>query len=288
MDWSKAKTYLILTFFLLDLLLAFQYYTVRNVDAGSVPSFAEQVAEVKELLQNRHLVLDANVPRETPELGFLRVRYVQADPKQAASKFLQNPRPLDPPSAHPTWVQFQGDRGTFTFQGPGQFVYDLAPMPLRVPPADDLQMFDRLYADIGQFVWNPFAYVGDRVTRQGSGETVEYVQMYENYPIFSAAIRVTVENQLAVRIQQSALEVLGEEGSKKAVLSAVGALRSLAESMDKSALPDHNKRIREIKLGFYSKPFLTDSWYLAPMWRITTDEDVYYVNAMTGEVETVR
>jgi regulatory protein YycI of two-component signal transduction system YycFG len=288
MDWSKAKTYLIFTFFLLDLLLGYQYYAVCNVEAGTVQSFEEQMAEVRDLLQSRNLILGTDVPKETPELGFLRVRYAQVDPKRAASKLLKNPQLVDTTNSHPSWVQYQGDKGTFTYKGSGELLYDVTPMHITLSP-DDPKIFDRLYAEIGTFVWNPLSFGGDRVIKQGENDaTVRYVQMYQNYPIFSAPIHVTLQNGQVTLIQQSALEIIGEEGNKKPVISAVSALRSLAESMDKSTVPEHNRVIRDIRLGYFSKPFNTDSWYLAPMWRITTDQNVYFVNGMTGELETVR
>ncbi|WP_018131047.1 two-component system regulatory protein YycI [Effusibacillus pohliae] len=267
MDWSRAKTYLILTFLLLDIVLGYQYWQARTEQASYVQSFAEQLAEVRELLASQKWELRTEVPKTTPELGFLQVRYLPLPPDE--------------------WAKRIGG-GKLLHQGPGQVTVDLSEKHIAVNLEED-NPGDKALAQIGAKLSPKETYQYDRKLQESKDSgIIQYLQMYNNYPIFSAPLELVVQGGKLIRYQQTALNVVGEGGGRKQVISALHALRSLSESIDKSGKRADNRVIREIRLGYYSKPFNADEWYLIPMWRILSDREVYYVNALTGEVELAR
>lgn len=285
MDWSRAKTYLIITFFLLDLLLGYQFFADRNQEVGSIQTSAEQLTEVKDLLQSRQLELAADVPQETPSLGFLHVQYAQVDARSVAEKWLTHPHMISAGNGQPLQVCYQGPQGKFTYFVPGRLVYDFSAPSITISPEDE-SLFDHLYGKMGYFLWKPVNYIGDRIIPKGAGETVvRYVQLYGKYPLFSAPLDVYIRNGRVTSIHQTVLQVLGQEESGQPVLPALGALQSLASSLEKKPASKQVRAIREIRLGYYSKPYNAESWYMTPVWQIIAGRDVYYVNALTGEVE---
>ena len=91
--------------------------------------------------------------------------------------------------------------------------------------------------------------------------------------------------------QQSLYGTPKPVGSPKPIISALDALNSLANTVDKSAERQDNV-IEDIDLGYALKSpgsaatsaISTNYWF--PVWRIVTINNTYYVNAFTGEIET--
>ncbi|GAX89098.1 two-component system regulatory protein YycI [Effusibacillus lacus] len=268
MDWSRAKTYLILTFLLLDLVLGYQYWKMRTEQASYVQSFAEQLAEVRDQLASQNWELRTDPPKQTPELGFLQVRYLATPEKE--------------------WEKRIGEVDTLQYKGPGRVSVGVSSLNLTVPMEEE-KGGDKLLSQLAAKIWPKEVYQYDRKIQDGKGSgSLLYLQVHNGYPFFSAPLEVIVQNGKVMRYHQVALDVTGEGGSKKQVISAIHALRSLSEKMDKSEKRTDNRVIHEIRLGYYSRPFNADEWYLIPMWRILSDREVFYVNAFTGEVELAR
>lgn len=268
MDWSRAKTYLIMTFLLLDLVLGYQFWKLRTEQAGYVQSYAEQLTEVRDLLASQKWQIQTEVPRVTATLGYLHVRYLDAPTEE--------------------WKKRIATATGITFKGPGQLTVDLTDKEISANLEEET-MGDRLWSQLTTWVWPKELYKYDRNYEIGKGiGVVKYLQHFNGYPIFSASIDVMIQGDKVTRYSQAALDVIREEGPKKQVISAVHALRSLSESIDKTAKSNDNKIIRDIRLGYYSKTYNADEWYLTPVWRVLTAQEVYYVNALTGEVELAR
>lgn len=268
MDWSRAKTYLILTFLLLDIVLGYQYWNVRTEQAGYVQSYAEQLDEVSGLLASQNWELRADVPKMAPDLAYLQVRYLTLSEEEINKRI--------------------SGSGKLQYKGPGQFTVELGDKSFPVNLDDD-NTGEKVLSHFDSRLGSKEIYQYDRKVKENkSNGTIEYLQTYKNYPIFSAPLEVLVEGDKATRYHQVTLNVTGEGGGKKQVISAVHALRSFAESIDKPVKKTDNRVIREIRIGYYSKPFNADEWYLIPMWRILSDKEVYYVNGFTGEVEMAR
>jgi regulatory protein YycI of two-component signal transduction system YycFG len=255
-----------MTFLLLDLVLGYQFWKLRTEQAGYVQSYAEQLTEVRDLLASQKWEIRTEVPRVTATLGYLHVRYLDAAEEEWKKRIVAG----------------------MVVKGSGQVTVDLTDKDISANLEDE-SMGDRLWTQLTPWVWPKELYKYDRTYEIGKGiGVVKYLQHFNGYPIFSAPIDVVIREEKATRYTQAALEVIREEGSKKQVISAVHALRSLSESIDKTAKSNDNKIIRDIRLGYYSKTYNADEWYLTPVWRVLTAQEVYYVNALTGEVELAR
>ncbi|WP_019120872.1 two-component system regulatory protein YycI [Brevibacillus massiliensis] len=79
MDWSRAKSILICAFLFLDLFLGYQVYVSRTeqwVDSDTVKNGVESTA----FLAQHHISLKVDIPQETPEMNYVNVEYLDADP----------------------------------------------------------------------------------------------------------------------------------------------------------------------------------------------------------------
>ncbi|BCJ87529.1 two-component system regulatory protein YycI [Effusibacillus dendaii] len=264
MDWSRAKSYLILTFLLLDIVMGYQYWRIRSEQAGYVQSYSEQLAEVKQLFASQNWKLQTEVPKDTPELGLLHVKRQSVDTEAGKE---------------PTQAG-----GTVLYKDEAEIRVSLNnPVSLDF---EEAAAGDKVGSLMAAKIRSDADYRFDRKTPYGKGSGfLRYLPWYEGYPIFSAPLDVYVQDNQVTQYRQTLLAVIGEGGTKKQVLSSVHALRSLSESIDKFGRRSDNRVIRDIRLGYYSKPFHTEEWFLAPVWRIESDQEIFYVNALTGEVE---
>jgi regulatory protein YycI of two-component signal transduction system YycFG len=288
-DWSKAKTYLILTFLLLDLLLGYQYYTTKQQALGYVQSFSTQLDELKELLRERKMVLLTEVPNETPVMRFLQVWHPKEPLPKIADSILHDESIVEDDRSKGT-MKFRSVEGEFEVTGEGYFKLRFRE-PIKLDSNLGSKRGQYVLQRIEQNVWNGSLYKEDIAlpsTSERDHVTLRYLQSYNRYPIFSASLDVHLQNSQIVSYNQKALEVGEEEGRGQRVISAIGAIRSVAESFDPKAvvLQSEAVSILDVKLGYYSQNYVgADVWYLAPMWRIVTDDKTYYVNALTGQVE---
>ncbi|UOF91714.1 two-component system regulatory protein YycI [Fodinisporobacter ferrooxydans] len=292
MDWSKAKNYLIITFLFLDLLLGYQWWTIRHQASVYVDSFADEVASVKDLLATEHIRVKADIPKDTPTLSFLRARYKTLNMEKIAQTVLGHAKPTEVDQATQHVIQYQGDHGEMLVLAPGSYRASWhTGDQIVVGNIEKANVLAKISPALTDQLWDGNQFKKDYATvdNQGTG-TAYYSMQYQGYPIFPAMLAIELDHGKITGYQETLLDVTEEEGMKKRqVLSAVSALRSLATSFTSSSKNSLSSiEIRNIRLGYYGKPYNEDDWYLTPMWRFVTNTTTFYVNAITGEVESTR
>ncbi|TCP52549.1 regulatory protein YycI of two-component signal transduction system YycFG [Tumebacillus sp. BK434] len=289
MDWSKAKTYLILTFLLLDLVLGYQYYTSQQEALGYVQSFDTQLDELKEVLHERKMMLVTDVPKETPVMNFIQVGHPKEPIQQIAERMLQEDRLIENDQSKGT-MKFRSLEGEFEVTPDGFFRLRFEPGLMKADRDLGTKRGQYALQRIAPYVWHGAMYKEDvAVNNFAKGTTtLRYLQSYERYPIFSAVLEINLQDAEIISYNQKALEVGEQEERGQRVISAIGAIRTVAETQDPAEVADPSgiTTIHDVKLGYYSQNYVgADVWYLAPMWRIVTDHKVFYVNALTGQLE---
>ncbi|PWK16532.1 two-component system regulatory protein YycI [Tumebacillus permanentifrigoris] len=285
MDWSKAKTYFIITFLLLDLLLGTQYYNAQREAAEYVQSFTAQLTELKDVLSERKMTLQTEVPRETPTMHFVQASHPKALVTDIARDTLSGAKLVEDDKSKGT-MKFKTNYGEFGVTGNGFFTMRYLPSRHVEGDLNSPKLGSAVLAKIDKTIWHQDLYREDIVNHDRT--VIRYLQSYQKYPVFSALLEVHLQNSEIVGYNQKALEVGVEQEGGQRVLSAISALRAVAESLDPGSLMNVKEpvAIHDIKLGYYSPNYDdADVWYLWPMWRIVTDQKVYYVNAFTGQVE---
>ncbi|MCR8634849.1 two-component system regulatory protein YycI [Paenibacillus radicis (ex Xue et al. 2023)] len=75
MDWGRAKTILILSFLLLNLVLGFQLWTTRSDLLEFDANTASATEEIQRLLKSKNIQVSAEMPKEVPRLQEIEVRF---------------------------------------------------------------------------------------------------------------------------------------------------------------------------------------------------------------------
>jgi regulatory protein YycI of two-component signal transduction system YycFG len=94
MEWGRAKTILIWTFFLLNVLLAYQLWVDQWDVFGSAFGRNEEIAEVEHILQERGIALRQEIPLGVPKVKEIYVKYERRAEEDGAKR-LSPPIPAD-------------------------------------------------------------------------------------------------------------------------------------------------------------------------------------------------
>lgn len=79
MDWSRAKTILIISFTLLNALLWYQVWTTWNEQSKASEVSVQTVEELNQLLAAEKITLSDTLLTELPEIGYLRITVTQRE-----------------------------------------------------------------------------------------------------------------------------------------------------------------------------------------------------------------
>ncbi|MCY0888781.1 MAG: two-component system regulatory protein YycI [Alicyclobacillaceae bacterium] len=273
MNWEVAKNWLIAAFLLLDLILGWQIIQSHRETYGYVESYSDLLANTKTVLADHGFILATKVPENQPEIPTFRAEEARPQLEQMWSGIFPGARILK--IRHRSVVT---SAGSVTLLRTGYWRVEYEPPLVGIKPADVLKT--ALHGNL---------YAPDPAPE--SAAVVTYVEEYQGYPIFDAAITIHRNKKAILSYDQNEIVHITPQGRAKPVISAMDALNSLAESVDNAPIGVDNK-ILSIQLGYAEKTgvgTLSSSlgrerfWF--PVWRVTTEQQVYVINALTGEVD---
>lgn len=248
MDWSRAKTLLIVAFFLLDLFLGYEVYHVR-VLGEPFASRADAAEEAtRNLLAQWKVRVEAPLPETVPNVAVLYVR-----------------SPYDLGA-----VRASGKR-VWEHQGLLLAVWKRA---LRVSNPHPDAVAERLADEVFRFP----EYRYDPVQSQGDKHV--FVQTVNHLPLFDVTVEVNVANGYLRSYMQRYAEVR-QMGLAYPAVPPQAALFTLV----RNGLLPPGAVVRRVELGYTGYPTGLEEQALLPVWRIVASGRVYYVNAITGGVE---
>lgn len=275
-NWENAKSWLIVAFLVLNMVLGWQLYQSRQEMLGYVEPYADLLANTKTLLAEHNFSLDTQVPQSHPDLPSLHATQVNLPLKDLANAVFPGAKRIHVDESLGLAITGQG-RIKLNGDGSWQVTYQ--------NPAG---LTNQHIQDLLQNSWHGQNYEPDTATSQNG--LLVYLQNYDNYPVFDAAILIQTTSDQILGYTQSGITNITPTGDAKPIISALDALDSLANSVDKSSQYADN-RILKIDLGYARKSgsspssSSTSSSYWFPVWRVVTVNQLYYINALTGEVE---
>jgi len=267
-DWSKAKTILIFAFLALNVYLLFQLVT----ETWATEVVSNDNTSITQILDQRN-VDPAKLPRMGQEIGYL----TGSSEEMSASMITKN----------------RESQLATTLDNLQLEVELTQPVPL---DANDLRTTSSSFVSEYVPFGSEYAYWRyDAETRQ-----IAFVQTYKDNKIFSTPEMEEAEETyigpslLLIQLneayevtdyKQRHLKDLSAKTQDDLVLTASEAISQLAAR--KYFRP--NQEMRAINTGFYSLPLDSSGSLIImpPLWSITIDDAVYFVNAIDGTVERV-
>lgn len=276
MNWETAKNWLISIFLILDISLGWQLMSSRQQIIGYEESYTDLLASTKTVLAEHSLTLAAPVPTAAPDMPSFRATFSQ--PALADLSGAVFPKyPIIAADATGGYVITNLGRLKILEVGTWQVVYT-APITIQSVSA------------IPSYLWHGDEYALDSAA--STKQVPVFTQKYNGYPIFDVQATSDVQGNILNGFVQMSIGQISTVGDPKPIISAINALDSLANAVDKSTQYPDNK-ILKIDLGYARKlsvgpvgPDAQNSNYWFPVWRVSTAAQVYFINAFTGEVDT--
>lgn len=237
-----------MTFLLLDVFLGYQTISSRNRDVEIVPQGELIPSGFEELLQTRQITLEAEVPKETPEMHYINVRFTNFSNQ------------LD---------KFAGQ--AVEQRGMGIIVQLTEPVAASENRGDLVKNIERYVAFAQQYAFD------EQRSTAGIGR---YVQIYQQYPLFSAPLDIVTSEKKIRGYHQIHVQVINQ-GIGRKVISALTAVRTLLDN----GYIRYGEKISGISIGYYGHMYDADIQVLAPVWRVIHTGSIHYVNGITGAIE---
>lgn len=253
MDWSRAKTILILAFLLLDLFLGFLLWQQKRAQDFQGQVFQLEKESILQSLGEKHITLPEEIPPDAPEMYYWTI---SPDSKKSIT--------LDKKDVQITEME------------DGYEVQFLKKIPLPSQPGGK-SFHELLLSKIS--VADEYFY--DSLLSKD--EKIVYTQNIDNTPIFSSRLemRVSPAGWEGYRITYTKATV---KGPQRKIISAYSAISVLLEN----GLLHANERVEEVRVGYIQERYDQDLKLLVPVWRVIHDSGIHYVNGFTGTVMETR
>ena len=233
MDWTKAKTILIVALLITNIFLLCLYFSMKT-DNG--PTEERLQAETIALLEEKQIYIRGNLPDEHQKMPVLIVEYDSLDPEYISQKIEE--------------------------QKPSDEEY--------VSREEVLKKTEEFLKDCG--LWNKNVVL-NKVEQNEDTFIVSYRNEYEGIPIEDSYIICTVRKGAVKEIDRFWLKPVGYGKSKKATLSASAALIDLMRSKNErdAILVEDIKMVYWLDPSDYEGETAVSDTAL-PAWKITYNE----------------
>ena len=268
MDWSKAKTILIVALLITNIFLA--YFLFGDQEVGNAVLDPEFLEETEELLGRNGIVLDAQVPTETQQLYNLTVEYEEMMPGTINERFFGSQGAINRNEGAVVEIH-HGDE-VITLINEKLMIYENSGAETGMHMEDLDQAVDlakgflekRGYGtdDMGLSYW--------RETEKGY--YLDFTKIFQNSYIELSYTVVIIEDGRIARMERTWLNTKEIEETDYKIVPAPKAILELLSMEDAS-----NKTIADISLSYYFDPEKQD--YLddyqqakegraVPAWRV--------------------
>jgi regulatory protein YycI of two-component signal transduction system YycFG len=268
MDWSKAKTILIIALLITNIFLA--YFLFGDQEVGNAVLDPEFLEETEELLGRNGIVLDAQVPTETQQLYNLTVEYEEMMPGTINERFFGSQGAINRNEGAVVEIH-HGDE-VITLINEKLMIYENSGAETGMPMEDLDQAVDlakgflekRGYGtdDMGLSYW--------RKTERGY--YLDFTKIFQDSYIELSYTVVIIEDGRIARMERTWLNTKEMEETDYKIVPAPKAILELLSMEDAS-----NKTITDISLSYYFDPEKQD--YLddyqqakegraVPAWRV--------------------
>ncbi len=290
MEWSRAKTVLLVAFFILNVVLVQEIHGQRTGSGLLVTALTStDIQQAQAELADRNIHLNARIPRQLVSLPRLVVRPGTADtetlpPRILGSDYLHVAKYVgvnayqlrEREELLVLWEDGRGYHGPTRRQGfdlTGQLSGWLGGYLLKLraqgfmatyPLPDAHRRFD--YAvDLGD-----------------NHQAAVFVEEFSGYPIFGSNVVVWFQDRQPLGLSWNSLQIMGFTEPERAVWPASEALLAAAAADVLVA----GATVEDITLGYFVEVTDAVSWETVPVWRLLLASGrQVLINAYTGEAQ---
>ena len=264
MDRFRLKNLIILILLLLNGFLLFSLAQRRAAERDAFRRTAEQLTA---LFQEDGMTLDPDaISTDDPPEGVTLTRDTALEEKAAAFLLGETLTSSDQGGGI---YHYSGAGGEALFRSSGGFGVSGA------LAAEDVE-------DVCRSFCRTFSYEAPdiRLDEEGSG-VFSAAAVYDRLPVFNCSVTFTIEKGALTAVSGTLLPKTGTPAPQEASLSAAGALVAFQRMRRESAAVAST--VTETRLC-YELQNAGAAMSLAPVWRVVTDTEDYFVSCRTGAV----
>lgn len=264
MDRFRLKNLIILILLLLNGFLLFSLAQRRAAERDAFRRTAEQLTA---LFQEDGMTLDPDaISTDDPPEGVTLTRDTALEEKAAAFLLGETLTSSDQGGGI---YHYSGAGGEALFRSSGGFEVSGA------LAAEDVE-------DVCRSFCRTFSYEAPdiRLDEEGSG-VFSAAAVYDRLPVFNCSVTFTIEKGALTAVSGTLLPKTGTPAPQEASLSAAGALVAFQRMRRESAAVAST--VTETRLC-YELQNAGAAMSLAPVWRVVTDTEDYFVSCRTGAV----
>lgn len=282
LQWKRAITILIISFLMLNIVLVVNLW-FRGQPNHQFSLSASQKDQIIQSLRDKGVILEADIPNEGKSQPILEIGLPKLDENRILQNFFgKGNKPSL--SRTPDGRKFSLGKEQLIITDNGFITYFNNDDRVIWPNLTKEQAEREALSFMKTHKCMPENAVLNRVTYddKSKGYLLEYVDYYDGFFIQNSYATVFVTPAGIKSYYQCWLEPLGYVGKRQSVISPLTAIMRVISE----ANAEYPIVITRIEQGYYSKLYDADRWQLAPVWKIQLgNEDTYYVNAYTGEME---
>lgn len=275
MNWSRTKLIFIVAFLVLDLFLGTQLYQ-KQKNADQIESLPNGPDSEEKLKEN-----EIDMPSDLPQVD--KATYVKGEPVMFADKdghLNSEVKKLEKNDKDKKVQKFSLRSGKHTLTS-------------TLKKARELSKDDDFEAYLQRYVYKGSEY---RLWKKGeTDDSFDFVQTFHDRPVFSKdknqiALQVKTEDEKITGYRQRYLKLTGS-GDEKELIEPEKAVKKLSDE-NKLTFGD---TVTQIELSYLNltQEELGEVKVFIPEWHILVKadkgdpDDEYFVNALTGEIQTL-
>ena len=288
MDWAKAKTILIAVFLVINTFLAYFIFGVNTGNTGYVDS--KNMKLVTDYLAEKDVAVTGQLPERKSDMSSITVKY-KLFMKEDIAELLFSPEENVVESVEGSTIKFKGKDVEASLKDSRELSYtDNSIIPSG--DIDEKACRKRIEEFLGRLGMEDDASIRRVGDKEGYKRFV-YGQSFKGAPIYNSIMEFYVNDAGIYRATIVWFETVRQAGKKTEVISPAIALLFVPDYNKNSILP--SREVFEIQQGYYFGTgakeqidvSLVEEGTAFPVWKITTDRDIIYINAYNEKLEGV-
>ncbi|WP_053955050.1 two-component system regulatory protein YycI [Inediibacterium massiliense] len=269
MDWSKAKNILIIALVVTNLFLIYNIEKDIFKESASSMVYDRNITDVIEILKEKNIKIETEVPKTVLELPVLNVEYKTYNEKEVKEKFhIKNE-----------------DTRSINVVNHKTIVYEDKDDQIHIKNIDEEKAIHEAKIFIQKYDFMNGDVVYDKTIKTPEGYHVCFKQKYKGQFLEISYMHIIVNESGVKRFERLWLKPLKFDENKKEIIPAT---KALLKSMEEIQNNDEQVRIKKIDLGYWFDPShisLTNSGNIKsgtaiPAWRLTLkDGNIVFIPA---------
>jgi len=288
MDWAKAKTILIVVFLAIDIFLGYVILGDSQGTAGHVDS--ESLKRVTDYLTEKGISVRGEIPGRKMDMASISVKYKLFNKDSiTASLFSGGGKVTE--TVEDSNVRLESGAVTVNIKDNRELAYTDS----SIGPSEEMDEKDcskkirKLLTSLG---------IKDdagirRVEKAGGYMRFVYSQTFKGAQIYNSEMEFYVNASGIHEARIVWFETVRPIGKRTGVISPVIALLYVPEHNNNNPFP--SKEVLEVQQGYYFgtgvneqvDTSVVEGGTALPVWKITTERDIFYINAYNEKVEGV-